>query len=68
MPTYTYKCDDCDYEFDLFHSISDTSEKICPKCDKSANRFYGECAGIGVSRSGLSSSPPPPPAVHSGFG
>jgi|TARA_E500000331_G_C17055081_1_gene625706 putative FmdB family regulatory protein len=32
MPTYTYKCIECDHIFDEFHLMSETIDK-CVKCD-----------------------------------
>lgn len=35
MPTYDYKCDDCDYELnDIFQSFSEQSLTQCPSCGK----------------------------------
>ncbi len=46
MPTYTYRCAECGTEFDLFHSISDTSTKSCPRCQAAAQKVVS--GGIGV--------------------
>tara|TARA_R100000458_G_C8040506_1_gene92058 strand:- start:170 stop:430 length:261 start_codon:yes stop_codon:yes gene_type:complete len=32
MPTYTYRCDKCEVDFEKFHSMSETIER-CDKCD-----------------------------------
>lgn len=34
MPTYEYKCENCDYEFEAFQSIKDNPLTKCPKCGK----------------------------------
>lgn len=34
MPTYDYKCEDCEYAFETFHSMSQDPLKKCPKCSK----------------------------------
>lgn len=34
MPTYVYKCDECDIEFDVVHSINDEPRAECPRCSK----------------------------------
>ena len=33
MPTYDYKCNNCNNEFEVLQSISDEPLKLCPKCD-----------------------------------
>jgi len=33
MPTYEYKCDDCGFKFELFHSVSSKPELNCEKCN-----------------------------------
>ncbi|MFC2170726.1 zinc ribbon domain-containing protein [Calditrichota bacterium] len=66
MPTYTYKCQECGLVYDLFHSISDSSEKLCPECESLSERFYESCASFTVKGSGLSAIPQPTRA-HTGF-
>lgn len=46
MPTYTYACTDCGFQFDLFHSISDETERHCPECGALAKKRIG--AGVGL--------------------
>ena len=36
LPKYTYKCRECEFAFDTFHSIRTTLED-CDKCAKSMN-------------------------------
>lgn len=45
MPTYDYKCLNCDYEFELFQKITDETQKECPKCKGKVKRLIG--AGLG---------------------
>ena len=33
MPAYTYKCKECEYQFDTFHSITENLNN-CDKCGK----------------------------------
>ena len=33
MPTYSYKCESCDHQFDQVQKITDDPLKQCPKCD-----------------------------------
>ena len=32
MPTYEYKCNACEHEWEVFHSIKQKPIQICPKC------------------------------------
>ncbi len=34
MPTYEYICENCEYEFESFQSISAEPIRICPKCNQ----------------------------------
>lgn len=34
MPTYTYKCDECEHQFDIRQSMSDDKLTTCPECEK----------------------------------
>jgi len=41
MPTYSYLCENCDYHFELFATISQYKEKPkCSKCNKRCVRDY----------------------------
>lgn len=40
MPTYGYKCRECETEFDVFQKISDDPVKKCPKCDGPVKRVF----------------------------
>ena len=33
MPTYTYQCQECKHEFDIFQRMTDDKMEICPKCN-----------------------------------
>ena len=47
MPTYAYKCDHCEHEFDLFQSITAKSIRKCPECARlKLRRLIGTGAGI----------------------
>ncbi|MBN2025625.1 MAG: FmdB family transcriptional regulator [Actinobacteria bacterium] len=39
MPTYDYKCTDCDNEFETTHGIDDTLES-CPECGGKVRRLF----------------------------
>ncbi len=46
MPTYDYRCRNCNYEFELFQSIKEKPLETCPRCGKSVRRLIG--GGIGI--------------------
>ena len=33
MPTYDYRCDACEHEFELFQQMSEPVKKKCPHCE-----------------------------------
>jgi putative FmdB family regulatory protein len=45
MPTYDYKCLDCNYGFELFQSMSALLIETCPKCNGKVKRLIGTGAG-----------------------
>jgi len=54
MPTYAYKCDNCEHEFDLFQGITAEPLKRCPECRKhKVRRLIGTGAGIIFKGSGF---------------
>jgi len=47
MPTYDYRCEKCDHEFETFQSITAAPLKKCPKCSKpSLRRLIGTGAAL----------------------
>ena len=47
MPTYAYRCDHCEHEFDLFQSITAKTVRKCPECARlKLRRLIGTGAGI----------------------
>lgn len=44
MPTYDYKCLDCDYSFEEFQKMSDDPLEICPNCKGKLKRLIGSGA------------------------
>ena len=34
MPTYSYKCKECEHQFDVWQSMSDDKLTDCPECAK----------------------------------
>ncbi len=54
MPTYGYACENCQYEFDEFQSITAKPLRKCPKCGKlKLKRLIGAGAGIIFKGSGF---------------
>lgn len=54
MPTYDYRCNACDHEFELFQSMKDPVKKKCPACGKLAlERLIGTGAAVLFKGSGF---------------
>jgi putative FmdB family regulatory protein len=54
MPTYEYMCENCEYEFEQFQSITAKPLRVCPKCGKRGlKRLIGAGAGVIFKGSGF---------------
>ncbi|MFA5928111.1 MAG: FmdB family zinc ribbon protein [Candidatus Margulisiibacteriota bacterium] len=53
MPTYTYKCTDCDHQFETKHSMNADPLKKCPTCGKHALRRVIIAPAISFKGSGF---------------
>jgi len=54
MPTYDYRCDNCQHEFELFQSITEPAKKKCPECGKQKlRRLFGTGGAIMFKGSGF---------------
>lgn len=54
MPTYDYRCDNCDHELEVFQSITAKPIKKCPECGKlKLKRLLGTGAGLIFKGSGF---------------
>lgn len=54
MPTYDYKCEACDHQWEEMQSIKSNPTKKCPKCGKlKAQRQIGGGAGLIFKGSGF---------------
>ncbi|MDF1862709.1 MAG: zinc ribbon domain-containing protein [Verrucomicrobiales bacterium] len=55
MPTYDYKCEKCDHQFEVFQSMKDERLTDCPleDCDGHVKRLLGTGAGIIFKGSGF---------------
>lgn len=51
MPTYGYRCLNCNHEFEVMQKITEESLKTCPKCDQDKLQ-RGPGGGIGLSFKG----------------
>jgi putative FmdB family regulatory protein len=43
MPTYTYKCKNCDLSIDEIHSIKEDPEILCGNCGTRMERIISGC-------------------------
>lgn len=39
MPIYTYRCNNCEHQFDIRQRMSDDPLTVCPNCDGSIRRI-----------------------------
>ena len=53
MPTYDYKCNDCNESLEQFHGMNDSPEVPCPSCGTIANKMIGMGAGVHYKGSGF---------------
>ncbi len=54
MPTYEYRCDACEHQFELFQSITAKPERRCPRCGRrKLRRLIGPGAAILFKGSGF---------------
>ncbi len=53
MPTYSYKCKDCEHTYSAFQSIKDEPDKKCPECGGAIVRLIGAGSGILFKGSGF---------------
>lgn len=49
MPTYSYRCTECDTAFDIHQSFTDSSLTECPTCNGKLRKVF---ASIGVTFNG----------------
>lgn len=53
MPTYDYKCKECDHLFEYFQAMSDELLKSCPKCNGQVRRLISGGSGLIFKGSGF---------------
>jgi putative FmdB family regulatory protein len=61
MPTYVYKCSDCETKYEIFHKSSEKSEDIkCPECGSKKSDKLIAAANIGGAGKNAPSMPQAP--------
>ncbi|GBC98535.1 hypothetical protein HRbin17_01048 [bacterium HR17] len=40
MPVYDYRCDACDYTFEVVHGVNERPEVRCEKCGQPARKLF----------------------------
>ena len=53
MPTYGYRCPNCDHEYEKLQKMSDRSKVACPECATPGERLISGGAGIVFKGSGF---------------
>jgi putative FmdB family regulatory protein len=53
VPTYSYKCANCGYEFDQYQSFTDDSLTVCPNCGEPQLRKVFNSIGVTFNGSGF---------------
>ncbi len=54
MPTYDYRCNDCEHEFEAYQSMKDDKLTVCPNCGKNTLvRLIGTGGGLIFKGSGF---------------
>ncbi len=52
MPIYEYKCDQCNYQFEILQKISDAPPEKCPACNASNPRKLVSAAAFKLKGTG----------------
>ncbi len=53
MPTYDYRCTNCEYVFEHFQSMFEEPLKICPRCEGEVKRVISGGSGLIFKGSGF---------------
>ena len=46
MPTYNYKCNECENKFSVFQKMSDDPVQECPQCEGKVRRIISGGSGM----------------------
>jgi len=52
MPTYEYKCEGCEHQFETIQSMKDEALSECPKCHGSLHRLISGGSGFTLKGGG----------------
>lgn len=66
MPTYEYRCLNCQREFETFQSIQDELLTTCEQCQGKLQRLIGRNVGIAFKGSGFYATDSKKSSVDSG--
>ncbi len=68
MPTYAYKCNDCETKYEVFHKAKEVKEDVvCPSCGSQDAKKLITAAGIsGFDTIASGSDLPPAPSCPGG--
>jgi putative FmdB family regulatory protein len=53
VPTYSYRCANCDFAFDQYQAFTDESLTVCPDCGQSQLRKVFNSIGVSFTGSGF---------------
>ncbi|MEA1881268.1 MAG: FmdB family zinc ribbon protein [Candidatus Marinimicrobia bacterium] len=53
MPTYDYKCQQCDHTFEYFQAMTDARLENCPECGGKVRRLVSGGSGLIFKGSGF---------------
>jgi len=53
MPTYEYRCEECEHEFEKFQSMMEDPVEVCPACGGRVKRLISSGAGLIFKGSGF---------------
>jgi len=53
VPTYSYRCANCDFAFDQYQAFTDESLTVCPNCGQSQLRKVFNSIGVSFTGSGF---------------
>jgi len=53
MPTYDYKCNNCQKVFEMFHRINENPQIHCPSCGSIARKMLSLHSGLIFKGSGF---------------
>jgi putative FmdB family regulatory protein len=56
MPTYEYKCKNCEYGFEIRQGMSEAPLSVCPECGGELRRLINGGAGVIYKGSGFYST------------